>query len=129
MILPHVLPLFVAWLATMLTLWIEHVALSRPPWRLGPPATYRVGVLTIIGGYLLWIGLEVAQGMRQIDIWIALVALVVIGPGAGVIVEVLYWYDARRGQSATRQGELVGSARDILNELRGRGTDEQSRRN
>jgi hypothetical protein len=120
-LLPHILPLFAAWLATALALWIEHVILKRPPWRIEPPATYRVGVLTIIGGYTLWIGLALAAGIRSIDIWVALVALIVIGPGAGAVVEGLYWWDARNERSEALQrgaGELAGVGKGLVRELK-----------
>lgn len=122
--------MFAGWLATMLALWVEHIALKREPWRLGPPATYRIGVLTILAGYVLWAGLETAQ-RTLIEPWLAVVALVLIGPGAGVIVEILYWWDARkeRQAAASTAAELTGMAKGLVKELRGHGTNDPQSRN
>ena len=51
MIVPHLLPMFVGWLVTLLELWVEHSALTHEPWRLGRLATYRGGVMSNMGGY------------------------------------------------------------------------------
>ena len=120
MLLPHLLPMFAGWAVTALALWIEHVLLLHQPWRLRPPATYRVGVLTILAGYCLWAGLEALQ-TSTIEPWLAVAALVVIGPGAGAIVELLYWWDERHArQEATRRThELAADAEGLIDGLRG----------
>lgn len=125
--------MFVGWLVTLLALWVEHIALTHEPWRLGPPATYRVGVLTILGGYCLWAGLETRQ-TTVVEPWLAVLALIVIGPGAGVIVEVLYWYDGRRRAQRTARA-AADLADDIADDIKGairglrRGTDDPQSRN
>lgn len=115
-LLSHLLPIAIGWLASSLALIAEHIALARAPWRLQPPATYTVGVLTLLGGGLVWALLEHAP----VEPLVALVAFAAIAMGSGTWVLLLYWWDERsaRQQAVHRARELEDVARGLTAALR-----------
>jgi hypothetical protein len=117
----HLLPIFIGWLAASLALIAEHIALLRQPWQLTPPATYIVGVLTILGGCAIWALIEPAS----VEPLLALLAFAVISMGSGAWVLLLYWLDERSARARTqaaRTAEIVGAAKGLTQEIIDRGS-------
>lgn len=79
--------LIICTIGCAVTLIAEHIGLWRHPWRLSPPITYIIGVLTLCFWFAIW--------AAWIGVLGAAVAFFFLAGGSGSCVILAYWLRSR----------------------------------
>ncbi|MFD3165449.1 hypothetical protein [Herpetosiphon sp. NSE202] len=103
--------LLICTLGCAISLATEHLVLWDNPWRLRPPITYMIGMLTIIAWFSLFCWL-----VSPIYLFFG-VALLLLSGGAGLVVILGYWLRkvfSAKDQAAFTAGQLSRSVPEPL---------------